>query len=294
MAMLGEHIRTDGAATQGFRLMVAPDEVAVHTDTVIPPVSTTLVDVKVPASLSELRNGHPVRKGASMRSRGAQVGLNCSPAIARTLFRANQLHEVIATVPIINHSQRPVALTPDVPIVVPYATSGHQFLSGPDLVRRVDSGDIGIIGKNGHDWDFWNNRDGQSNPREAEGIEFYINRDSRTWTPPHPNNEPVTVPTGPHSNEFRAEMTEKGILVPVADVPPPDDYLCVSEGRAVLTLTNTLGIIPTHLDHFGTRSHSNSRKIYPGNTQKWPVRFEHPIESGKHPDSVVIYFAPVY
>lgn len=276
--------RINGSVTAGQEIIrIKPiAEVPTQKDTIIRPHSIQPVSVSVFDALYQTSlDGH----GASIRSRYAQLGLDCLDHVALRVVEASKNGETGTTVLVINHSDRPVQLPGGEELFKLYGYKRGEFINGSSLTDLVTNGKIGIIGEQGKDWNYWRNQDG-----EICGIELKINHDSWTWIPPHPNNEAVSIHTDGHSREFRQTLNR--ILRPVSDDTPLNQTkLWIGETHAHLHVDSAfIGYLDPTIPNSGNLSQLNSPLLYGGNTDQWPIRVENIVMNNKPPETIVVVF----
>lgn len=268
------------SSSNNFRVLRPEREISAVHDIQIPPRTAQPVEVTV-VNFSRLEGS---KHGVSVRSRAAQTGFDLDTDQGHIIPHAYFRGEPTTTVLVKNLSTRPLILPAGTDFLVPYSTYGDAFLKGDELKKLIRSGSIGIDGKKDIDWKYWRE---ERHPNEISGIEFKINPASRTWIPPHPDNLPLSIPSGMDSREFRDELAKDLVPIPLFD----QDFLCIAETSGILHLPNNItGFIDRDLEQNQTQI--NAPFIFGGNTKQWPVRVENEIKKGKKPpESVVIFFS---
>lgn len=185
-------------------------DIATAESIVVEPGRPIAVDVVVPDDLGPLDLYYPWSLHLAYvhtRSRFAQLGLEvrqtagiAMSCMARPEYECDDSRH-LSTVFVDNHSQRAVYLPEDTRLFNLYYYTA-QPLRGENLIKSIGT-DISIGGQEGEDWRWWYAGE-EKRLENIEGIEFFIDFDSRAYIPPNP--VPIVINDGSALNHNREEV----------------------------------------------------------------------------------------
>jgi len=262
---------------------ISPD-IKIAETIIIPPIKEAIpVSVIVPAAFmfhaAEIKKDNPdFNLQNTPRSRYAQQGINFQNlGLQVENLSGSQLTldgGIQTTALVSNHSNRAIKIKDGSGIFKLYYDTGARLVNG-ELAAAFQRGDIVIEGEPGdseeNNWNYI--RDNRTN--SVIGIKMRIS-DVRKWFAPDQQAEPLEIDD--ESRSFRAEISKHLVEAPKSSIP----RLWIGETKAKMTLNGDVhAIIHPVASNENDRltlsdigAHLDSRVLYPGNTNNWPIILE--------------------
>lgn len=209
---------------------------------------------------------------ANTRSRFAQLGVEVPPDATSEITRTfgwrveNGKHVFVATMPVRNHSGRPISVQEGSSFAYLYYWDG-KYIEGGELLKLM--GDKLVIpDKDRHLWKWWYGNSKNRGIEDIKGIEFLLDEESKAWIPP--SDEIMNLDAGNAYNHNRGEV-DKYLVKGIPEQEKP--LLWIAETAAEFEIKEGVnGLVDTLVPRnvvssfYDNESQTNSVVIAGGNT----------------------------
>lgn len=279
------------------KFWVSPD-IATIKGTTLEPNSVTFVPVHIPFPMSPFTDFHPYAFScayATTRSRFAQLGVevnvNAGVGIAETaspVDENDQYKGLLASIAVVNQAERVIRLPESTKFFYLYYWD-RSTINGRALQGLIGS-KIRIKGEEHKDFRLWYGPIPTGREEDVKGIEFFLDPQSRSWIPPHP--EPVTIDDNSAGNHNRSTV-DRFLMKPI---PKSQDrtIFWVAETLAELELESSIhGLIDRAVSDNNSFDFQTNSVLFRGGNTYGRMRTEIRSRTEDHliPQTVLMRFA---
>lgn len=223
----------------------------------------------------------------SVRSRYAQFGIDILHSAAKLIGETQEVvkAELMVSVPIRNHSARPVNLPEGTRLFRFFMTPANASLDREKLLEMVENGKVRVGGERGRDWEvLFTEKIGK--------LWLKLDPYKILWMPPHPDSTPITIPDQP-GIDYRTLVDGFLEAGPISEKTIHWVGETVSQLGLNSEVSAIIDRIPLGRDALLAHGseHINSL-LLDGGSPEWPIRTEllSSTSPGKIPEYILLRF----